>query len=402
MSRRGKLGVVGALALGYVGIYLCRKNLSVAIPLLREAFDADRQAVGRIASVSTLAYALGKVFLGPVVDRLGGRVGFLGSMALVAVLGAAGAFAPGLAVLTLLYSANRFAGAAGWPSMMKLVPTWFGAAHTATVAAVLSLSYVLGGVAATVFASRIVDAGGGWRAVMGIPSLALALILVVCVFVVRAGPLGATEGGGRGGVAWADVASLLRRRRFLIVCGLSFALTLMREAFNTWTVDFLATSNPGGTLAGAALGSTAFDIAGAASILAMGVGWDRTPPAYRRWLLAGILGALAVLLAVLPTVAMGNPVAGAFLVGAVGLLVYGPYSLLAGAFAVQSGGPRLAATASGVIDAIGYGAGVLAGEALGRVVDAGGYTLGFRCLAAIVLAGTVLALALPPDQEDLR
>src|SRR6187200_392146 len=126
MSRRGKLGVVGALALGYVGIYLCRKNLSVAIPLLREAFDADRQAVGRIASVSTLAYALGKVFLGPVVDRLGGRVGFLGSMALVAVLGAAGAFAPGLAVLTLLYSANRFAGAAGWPSMMKLVPTWFG------------------------------------------------------------------------------------------------------------------------------------------------------------------------------------------------------------------------------------------------------------------------------------
>jgi sugar phosphate permease len=75
----------------------------------------------------------------------------------------------------------------------------------------------------------------------------------------------------------------------------------------------------------------------------------------------------------------------------VGLLVYGPYSLLAGVLAVESGGPELAASASGVIDAVGYGAGVLSGEVLGRIVDAGGYRLGFQCLAALAAISSVCA-----------
>jgi sugar phosphate permease len=75
----------------------------------------------------------------------------------------------------------------------------------------------------------------------------------------------------------------------------------------------------------------------------------------------------------------------------VGLLVYGPYSLLAGVLAVESGGVALAASASGVIDAVGYGAGVLSGEVLGRIVDAGGYRLGFGCLAALAAISAVCA-----------
>src|SRR5687768_15453966 len=82
-TKRG-WGVVAALCVGYVGIYLCRKNLSVAIPMLQETFQASKEDVGQIASMGTLAYAIGKLTSGPVVDRLGGRRGFLLAMVLVA------------------------------------------------------------------------------------------------------------------------------------------------------------------------------------------------------------------------------------------------------------------------------------------------------------------------------
>jgi len=387
---------VAALALGYVGIYLCRKNLAVAVPLLGHAFGASRGEIGRIASVGTAAYAIGKLTLAPLVDRVGGRAGFLAALVFVALFGAAGAAAPSLALLTLAYAANRFAGAAGWPAMMKLVPTWF-AARQATAVAVLSLSYVAGGVAATLLARAVVEHGGSWRAVMGVPSLPLIAIAVVCAFTVRAGPLAIRPGADQPrAAAWSAARVLVTRPRFLIVCALSFVLTLVRESFNTWSVDFLATvARPGaGALGAAALKSTTFDLFGALGILAMGAGYDRAPPRARPWLVAGILALLAAVLGALPTTAARAPGAAAWLVGAAGLLAYGPYSLLAGVLAVESGGPAAAATAAGLIDAVGYVAGILAGEALGRLLDAGGYPLGFRCLAALTASAAVIALGL--------
>jgi sugar phosphate permease len=53
-------GTMALLGLGYVSIYLCRKNLGVAIPLLQEAFSVKKEGVGWIASCGTVAYALGK------------------------------------------------------------------------------------------------------------------------------------------------------------------------------------------------------------------------------------------------------------------------------------------------------------------------------------------------------
>ena len=175
-SRFGGWAVVLVLGIGYIGVYLCRKNLSVAVPLLQQDFSATKAQVGIIASVGTFAYAAGKLLNGPLVDRVGGRTGFLTALAAVAIFGALGAFSPSLGVLSAVYALNRFAGSAGWGAMVKIVPTWFGVTRSATVLGVMSLSYVLGGVAALLLARQIVTLGGGWRAVMGYPSLVLLLL----------------------------------------------------------------------------------------------------------------------------------------------------------------------------------------------------------------------------------
>ena len=65
---RAGWSVVTALAVGYVGVYLCRKNLAVAMPMLQQSFGATKGQVGIVASVGTLAYAAGKVIIGPFVD----------------------------------------------------------------------------------------------------------------------------------------------------------------------------------------------------------------------------------------------------------------------------------------------------------------------------------------------
>jgi ACS family hexuronate transporter-like MFS transporter len=391
--RRQGFIVVGALVLGYIGIYLCRKNFAVANPMLQEAFHATKGEVGRIATVSTLAYAAGKLVLGPVIDRIGGRWGFLLSLLTVAGFGAIGAFSPGLGMLGLLYSANRFVGAGGFPAMMKLAPTWFEGRYMARVTAVLSLGYVLGGIAALMLAREIVAWGGDWRWVMGGPSIVLLAITVVSALVVWPGPLAAAE------KTTADpddrkgsLVELLTRPQFLIVLALSFTLTLMRETFNTWSVDFLTTVQEGGkSVTAAALSSTGFDLAGAVSILVMGAAYDACPPHRRGLLIFAILVVLAGVLLVLPG---AGATSAAFLIAAVGLLVYGPYSLLAGVMAVESGGHKRAATASSFIDAVGYVAGALAGEVMGRLLDRGGYPLGFRLLAGVTAVAAMLALAL--------
>src|SRR5208337_2734278 len=68
---------LACIILGYIGVYLCRKNFSVAVPSLQTAFATDKAHIGAIDSYATIAYVLGKLFWGPnIVDRFGGRICF--------------------------------------------------------------------------------------------------------------------------------------------------------------------------------------------------------------------------------------------------------------------------------------------------------------------------------------
>jgi OPA family sugar phosphate sensor protein UhpC-like MFS transporter len=388
LSPRNRWTVVTALIGGYIGIYLCRKNLSVAVTLLQEQLNLNKAEVGTIATFSTVAYAAGKLLLAPVVDRVGGRRGFLAALVAVAVFGAASALAPGLAVLTIIYSLNRFAGAGGWPSMMKLVPTWFAPAETGRVTAILSLSYLAGGILASLLAGQIAAVDHDWRAVMAFPSIVLVVIAAACAVLVRPGPLVAKTKATQ---SRASLSSLLLRPQFILVCLLSIPLTMVRETFLTWGVDFLSSIQTGEkSIFAAALGSSFFDLAGFASILAVGFAWDLAGGATRRWLLFSLLSLLAIVLVILPSVGPGPAAA---LIFAAGLLTYGPYSLLAGTLAVSTGGPARAATASGVNDAVGYAGATLIGTPFGHLLDIGGYQLGFRGLAGLAAVSALLALA---------
>ena len=394
--------LLGVLVAGYMGVYLCRKNYAVAMPLLRDEFHATKEEVGRVASAGTVAYAAGKLLLCPLVDRFGGRRCFFGALLAVATFGIAAALAPSLGVLAWIYACNRLGGAASWASMIKQIPPWFGPRNLALALAVLSLSYVFGGAAAVALAGQVAEWGGhSWRLVMGVPGIVLLALLAVAWAVLPrdhgtdrpVSHLGAE--GDRQGFSWGLMAELVRLRSFWIVCALSFTLTLLRETFNDWTVDFIKTTGGANlSIRVAAFFSTPFDLCGAAGIIFVGLMMGRLSVRGRAWLVAGCLLALFAVLLALPRLV---PLGLGFTVPAVGLvgfLALGPYSLLAGYFAVQLRGEACAGTVAGIVDSLGYLAGVLAGSAFGWLLDHGGYSLGVTLLAGLSLLSAVLALFL--------
>jgi sugar phosphate permease len=284
--------------------------------------------------------------------------------------------------------------------MVKQVPDWFASGSLALAMGILSLSFVFGGVLATILAGFIARwSGNDWRWVMGGPSIVLAAIVLICWAALPRAR--ATEVQHRRplrealAVDWRGVVAVAAARRFWIVCALSFTLTLLRETFNTWTVDFFRTSG-GSAMSSqmAAFLSTPFDACGAVGIVTLGWLFGRMGQRGRTTVLVAMLSALAAAIAALPALAVRNVALATALLGAIGFLAYGPYSLLAGLFAVEIKGKEHVATVAGILDGVGYFAAILSGQAFGRVLDLGGYQLGFASLAVLAALSALLCLFL--------
>jgi sugar phosphate permease len=74
--------------------------------------------------------------------------------------------------------------------------------------------------------------------------------------------------------------------------------------------------------------------------------------------------------------------------------------LLAGVLSLEIRGPDFVATVAGLVDASGYLAGMVSGYLFGRILDQGGYLLGFHCLGIFTMVGAVLCLGLNRPQNN--
>jgi OPA family glycerol-3-phosphate transporter-like MFS transporter len=80
----------------------------------------------------------------------------------------------------------------------------------------------------------------------------------------------------------------------------------------------------------------------------------------------------------------------------------GPYSYLAGAFALDFGGERASATSSGIIDGVGYVGGILSGDSIARVALAYGWRGVFSALALVAALSALAAGYLFLQQKRVK
>ena len=410
--RYGQLRTILLLFGGYAACYYCRADLSVATPLLVE--ELGKQGVGhseaivRIGSISSLgvlAYALGKLFLTGLGDYWGGRRNFLigvGGAAVFTLLFAAGGTIP---MFTLAWVGNRLTQSIGWAGLVKVSSRWFDYSSYGSIVGILSISYLVGDAAAREQMGMLIERGYGWRALFLFAAIAAAVWLTACLLWLRESrtELGHTEAKpnplnlfaaaqSRPASVGALLLPLLRSRAFLLVCLLSFTCTIIRESFNTWTPVYLR-DHLGYSISHSAGMSAIFPGVGAASVLLAGWLSDRLGLNGRSLLLSlGLTGTAAALL-VLMSVRPGP--AGALLavvvIGVIAFCLLGPYSYLGGAFALDFGGKQASASASGIIDGIGYLGGVLAGDTVARLSVAFGWEGVFVILATVSAVAAVCA-----------
>jgi len=408
--RAWQTSTVALLIVGYGGYYLCRSNLSIALPLIVEEMvargvrpDDAKIELGTVASIGVFAYALGKLASGGLADRIGGRRTFLlgtaGAIAFTALFATGG----GIPLFTFAWLANRLAQSMGWPGAVKLVSRWFSYSAYGTAMGIISLSYLFGDAAARQFMSWLIAGGVGWRGVFFVSAAVLCPIFVVLVMLLKESPrdVGVDEppANPENLVGDEDVALgvLLRRLfaspAFLVVCALSLGCTLCRETFNTWTPMYF-TEVLGLGNAEAASKSALFPFFGGVSVLLAGFLGDVLGRNGRAIVLVAGLALACVCLVMLGNVdfrgSTSFPVA---VVSAVAFTLIGPYSYLGGAISLDFGGKHGSATAAGIIDGVGYLGGVLAGDAMARVAVAHGWRGAFDVLAVVALLSTLAAVA---------
>jgi MFS transporter, OPA family, glycerol-3-phosphate transporter len=413
--RVAQLRTIVLLFTGYAACYYCRADLSVATPLLADelqrhgiAHEAAIIHIGTISSLGVAAYALGKLFLTGLGDYWGGRRNFLigvGGATLFTLLFAAGA---GLPVFTAAWVGNRLTQSVGWAGLIKVSSRWFDYSSYGTIIGILSISYLVGDALARQQMSVLIAHGFGWRALFVFAAIVAAVTLLANLLLLRESR--ADEGysearpnplnlfartAARPPSVSALLVPLLRSRAFVLVCLLSFACTIIRETFNTWTPVYLR-DHLGYSMSDSAGLSAIFPAVGVVSVLIAGWLSDRLGLTGRSLLLfaglAGTAAALVVLVSVRPGVSHSMyPI---LLIALVGLCLLGPYSYLGGAFALDFGGKQASAASSGIIDGIGYLGGVLAGDSVARLAVAFGWEGVFVTLAAVSALAAACAAVL--------
>jgi OPA family glycerol-3-phosphate transporter-like MFS transporter len=279
---------------------------------------------------------------------------------------------------------------------------------------IISLSYLFGDAASRQFMSMLIARGFGWRGVFYMAAAALTVILFANLVLLRETPsqIGFDEPLTNPANLFKeegeqhrpeDLRSLLaafaRSSSFLLVCLLSLAVTLLREAFNIWTPTYF-TQAVGLSSADAAQKSALFPLFGGISVLLAGFLSDRFGRIGRAAIVfVGLLlttVALLVLAFVDVRVSKEVPV---LLTALVAFLMIGPYSYFAGAMSLDFGGKQGSATASGLIDCVGYLGGVLAGGSVASISVAWGWKGAFVVLAAVALLASLAAGAYLKNQQ---
>jgi OPA family glycerol-3-phosphate transporter-like MFS transporter len=410
--RRRQALTVTLLVIGYAGYYLCRSNFSVTLPLIiddlvERGWDANgaKVSLGALASTGVFAYAVGKFLSGGLTDLLGGRRAFL--------LGAAGAIGctalfalgGGLPLFTMAWALNRLLQSTGWPGAVKLTSRWFSYSNYGAAMGVISLSYLFGDAAARRFMGWLIGHGVGWRGVFFAAAGVMLIIFLANLLLLKESPreIGEAEPpanplnlvdepeSSTKTALKSALMTFLRSRAFWFVCLLSLGATLLRETFNTWTPTYF-TEVVGLSKAEAASKSALFPLFGGVSVLLAGFVSDKLGRNGRALIILIGLSLSSAGLWMLGHAHFGGsqslPV---FLVAAVAFTLIGPYSYLAGAISLDFGGKQGGATASGLIDGVGYLGGVLAGDTVARVSVSFGWQGAFTALAGVALLSSLAA-----------
>jgi len=365
----------------YATYYLCKVNFSIAVPALKKylgggvATEKSEMMVGTIMTALFLAYALGQVVNGLLGDRFGprkvGTIGMVVSATMNLLFGLVGSFPAFVAI----WAVNGFFQATGAPSRIKVLSNWFPPKERGKMMGFLGTDYVVGNAVSWILAGWLLQSYG-WRYVFIVPAFIFFASAAHFFFRVRNAPEevglptieelegrkkadaseeeGEEEETGDVHAGWSFVIEqTFLNPKVWIVAFAYFGVDLFRYGFLGWSFDYIVSQ-------GAPVGKGVIKVVMVPAFGALGIilsGWLSDRIGGRRAPVTAVMLFIVALLAwvfrLLPA-GEGNFWLPLFMLAGIGFFLYGPHLMMGATIAMDLGSRKASATASGIIDAMGY------------------------------------------------
>ncbi len=388
--RRGlNWGVVGLL---YTSFYLCRYNLAYANKAICDEFGFSKSDISSVISTALVAYAVGQVVNGLLTDRLGGKramlIGAAGTVSMNLLFGVA-SFWSLLSLFVVIRGIDGFMQSFGAPGFIKINASWFGQTERGTFAGVFGMMINLGRVvinrlgpallAGFVFLGLWNIPPLHWRWLFWIPAAVTTVVALALAVIAKDTPEEAGFSGvfaGEADHSDPDARANLRTVFFQVVSnpvvwviGVAYGCTgAVRQCIDQWFPRYLQ------EVGHLDMTSSLFQwtgflipvVASAGSLLS-GIISDRLFQGRRAPVAMGIYFIQVIVTLVAAQAHSLGAVIAAFVT--IAFTVNSTHSLLGPAAAMDIGGRKMAAFASGVIDSLQYLGAALALWILGWLLD---------------------------------
>lgn len=402
--KKWRLQIFALTWMAYFGMYFCRKNFSVVMPVMSRELHTSKDEFALVITVYSIMYMLGQFLNGYLSDRHGPRlivgIGLLISVIsnlLMGWMGTIGSF-------IFLMGLNGFGQSSGWSGLVKNLTPWFKKKERGVMMSFWTTCYVIGGMAATAFATywlsnQNIFENLSWRRAFLAPAILLLVIALIYTAFIRNNPKDVglepfekdtnTQKGRRKEKA-AQLA-VLKNGAVWIAAIMYFFVKFTRYAFLFWLPLYLSEALHYSD-ARAGYTSIAYEAFGFLGILVAGFASDYLYQTRRFPVSSIMLFGLAFVLFLQPyliPLGIGPTI---LTIGLIGFFTYGPDSLMSGAAAMDMGKNHGAALAAGLINGVGSAGQLLSPFAVALVSDKYGWDALFQLFVVVALIAAFLLI----------
>lgn len=367
----------------YASFYLCRVNISVALPQIMHEFCFSKTDMGLVLSSMFALYAIGQFVNGQLGDKMNSRkiitIGLLISALLNIFFGAVGGI---LSLMVIIWGLNGYFQSMGWGPTVKAMANWFPSTVRGKIAGRLGTSYIIGGALSWLLAGAIIKSYN-WRFTFWIPSI-ICIVAAIHWFVrARNAPeemglpnveeqercIGCTKIRRDEHIGFHNTLKITLLNPYVWFTGLTlFGINIVRYGFMSWAPTYMF-EEQGASISLAAFKAIIFPLAG--GLGAIFAGWIsdkifRNRKAPVAFIMLILLAVFCYLYKVIPG---ENWLMSLVILLFIGFLTFGPHVLVVTALPVELGSRKAASSVTGFIDAMGYLGASLTGVGTGYLID---------------------------------
>ena len=410
--------------ISYGSFYLCRANMSFALPGLSAEFGYSKTMLGLLGTALFIMYSIGQFVNGQLGDKYGARKLVFVGMICSALLNIAFSFTTAFTFMLIVWGLNGYFQSMGWAPQVKTMANWFTVKQRGKWMGLMGSCYQIGNAYSWLLAAFIA-AKYGWRTIFWLPAVIFLVFSIHFVLRLRNAPeevglppiehLRKIMEPGEAAVKRAaapaaakdehmgfayTIKICLTNPRIWAVAIAFFCLDIIRYGFFYWAPVFLIEAQ-GAAITSAGLKVAVLPLAGSAGAIVTGWATGKFFQNRRAPVIAICLFALAIFSYLFYAAPPGAWIWSLICLAVVGFCTYGPHVLMVGHAAQDFAGRKAAASAAGFIDGFGYIGAAMTGVFTGWLVDNYGWSAGFYywIIAALVAGCIMVALWKVPVEE---